>query len=621
MISEFFMLSESGEDLLEAIKIVLEKIKLKVQKLLTFTSDNASNNVTLGELLNKLAKTMRLPCLFHILHLMESKSAFELLRCESDNVKEYEKLKFFKQLSKISNFVEKEWDKVKFLLVLAQKGEIEKFIDNDEKNRSNTLKDVSAQFIAKPIFGEFHRFHSFSPYSDFIVKNCDNFKKIFEYLSKINYKGKLLDNQKEAKFEKFVEFFENKTEIFAMKDIFGIFDKMINLCYRCKGFCIEDLFVKLKKFQNTIENGLKLSDSEILQKFTPNLKSNLSNENEKKWAEKLRKSLTGMQEILQKWYKPVQESTFWQWAMLGNKKTCLEIKKLKLQQKDEFENWINEFSDWFNNDDSDIANEPKLLEKWCNIFGSINITEISAESAVKHLKLYTNPHENVSTIDSTITHNFNKTEIPVNSKTINFFKKEYKNELEEEKKKREEKKDKEFIDKKTELIFDSFLKIICKKSNKKVVDEPKNPEEEICFKIIDNWKTSDKKFRWTSTKTLSKTNLNRILNFALGFMPPKEWTQEERIQLLSLLHCVQPKWLEPNILLEKEKRKIFRSSPLIQWMKGTGIQTIFDCPKDRLPILTKELERISEFQKLNSQIVVGGEIFTRLERESIVKPK
>ena len=359
---------------------VLKKLGIKVEvQFRSMTSDNASNNCSLAEKLD----IPRFPCVFHVDHLLESLIALVMMAKKSEGeVKEYSNLDFFKNYKHFSDAIFRIWHTLEVLFLSLE--EDEKAFEKNNEDTTKIIKKISVKKLKKPTFGEDHRFHSFGEYSFWVSEKLEMLQKSIPLLEKSQYINK-------ADSILFSKFLNNNEKIAVLVDIFSFCQELLDLCYYCDGFCIEEFFPTLDKFL------AKLDEKSDSWNNFPNLKAIVKKENEEKWLGKMKIMKQKVKALFLKHYQPVIDSKFFQWAKLGNAQTLKQICEKKLKENDNYRNWIIRFPQFFSNP-TKLQDVPELFKEWCGDFASINVTELLAESDVKTLKSHVFYHENDDTV-------------------------------------------------------------------------------------------------------------------------------------------------------------------------------------------------------------------------------
>ena len=154
---------------------------------------------------------------------------------------------------------------------------------------------------------------------------------------------------------------------------------------------------------------------------------------------------------------------------MNNSSFCNKIAKEKFENidpNDPFKDWIVKYRDFFENCPGDLSKNENLKGEWLNVFGSINITELLAEGAVKMLKMYIHANQTIQTRNNTIT-SFSNGSIMENSpENIEIFDKNLKSSLEEEKSITNLKKNKDFIEKETKIRIEKIKNLVIEEKKK-----------------------------------------------------------------------------------------------------------------------------------------------------------
>jgi len=608
MLDELELEDSTASNMKKEIESSFGKLAIPIERIRTVTSDNASNN----NLMCDLFDVERLACGFHVLNLLDSKAAWKLFNnlnlkqkqitkninnssidaqnqitknnnsqnntipqnnstnddsgVSSSNEtlqeneelvtkqqekkkknKNYATLEFFKSLRYIASFLDENWDYVQLLLKIEQEDKIKVF-ELDDSNTQKQLEQLSLNPIPKPIFGQFHRFHSFLDFVDWLYEDLNNIKSTLDFMSQIKLGMK--DGNMNC-------FFERREEIAAFQNIFVLNKDLYDLCYKNKGFAIEYLFEVLRSLLKKYEDLESCDDNSFLTLIAPSFKNEIkenNNVNLQVWRNKFQKVGKSLKKKCLKHYKPILESSFWNWSELGNENTYKSLCQKKYREivvekkEDPFEDWVLDNLSFFQNPQN-LFNQTKLMKKWADVFAGINVTELWAESAVKHLKLYVQSKHKKKTISNVVSSFLNgKTPIPDSPEMIEKMKETYKNVLKKEREDYNAKKAKSYIDddlmKKFKRIKGFVEQLKAKKTRSKKKEDTE--EENFVWSLIWELKRNDFSFQYKG-ESLSKTNIDRLIS-CLGFQPPKEWTINQKIQAIYELKDLNPlDWLKQNV--------------------------------------------------------------------------
>lgn len=573
---------EKADDLIEIINKIMKKMpKLKIQQITAIVSDNASNNNSAASKL----QIDRFPCTFHVCHLLDCVLCLVLLRKTNEmNTKaaEYATLDFFKDLKIFSDVIDKDWETIKIVMICFK--EFGENCFKDQNNKEKLIRKASTKFERKPRAGENTRFFSFEEFIVWVTSNKEILIKVMKYLSQI----KFIPHQQSDIINKFLT---NEEEIAALVDIFGFTKELLNLCYLRDGYCIEEF---LPTFEDFIA---KCKDTSNFASF-PTLKSIAKEERTEIWIEKIKNAKKSALELAMKHYGPILQKPSLIWSKLGNKKLFKSFVEEIMKDKSDFDNFVSGNQEFFNNP-TKLEDCPQVKTKWAARYGAMNVSQLVAESSVKASKRYTYTHENDQTADAVIRSFVNNSiQIEETSENLELFSKarrdELKSEIETTKAKKDETYENELIKKRIEEIQD-----LAEKSTPKQIPERKKSGKEVIKSIINDWMLRDNSnFHYCAGPT-TKTNLNRILD-KLGLIYNSEWTDDNKIDLITLLFDLAPNWFDSRFVFGGSQLPSF-----LDWMSLIEtFRTLVDVSIVQKLVTKKEEINTLKFEKEWAESVI-----------------
>jgi hypothetical protein len=319
---------------------------------------------------------------------------------------DYSKTEFMKSVNALARWCDSNWEDIKCMLIIydVSPSKFDVFLSNDFESM---VHEVSTITKTKPVFGEFHRFHSWSQFGTWLFDNAEGLIAVFDKLNEIKY-------DKIQKFHfTFVKLLKSTEQLAIFKDCFSFCQDLFDFCYQNKGFVVEYLFEKIEQFKQKVLIAKKCQTKDlkdlaptlsVLIQSTPIVQQN--------WCRRFQKAGGLMEKLLNKHYGPILASSFWQWSELANPRRCRDVCQKKLQNCDDiFKDWVVKYKSFLEKG-TDLSTNKEFMHEWAQIFGSISVTELFAEGGVKFLKLYSHPRH-TSRTQNAITTMFQNSKHPV----------------------------------------------------------------------------------------------------------------------------------------------------------------------------------------------------------------